>query len=156
MELVKNIFFNTDKLIQNSNIKISYTGELFNNNSEEVYIHYGFGPNWENVNELKMNKTELGYQAEINIPETNLLNFCFRDSQNNWDNNQNSNYSFNVEEPDLSLITQKENNLPIKQSKRLRKTYIWKKKIKLAVYKVIKFFPKIINGKYKKKINENQ
>ena len=58
MELVKNIFFNTDKLIQNSNIKISYTGELFNNNSEEVYIHYGFGPNWENVNELKMNKEE--------------------------------------------------------------------------------------------------
>ena len=39
MELVKNIFFNTDKLIANSKVKISYTGELFQNNSEEVYIH---------------------------------------------------------------------------------------------------------------------
>ena len=29
MELVKNIFFNTDKLIQSSNVKISYTGKLF-------------------------------------------------------------------------------------------------------------------------------
>ena len=25
MELMKNIFFNTDKLIENSNVKISYT-----------------------------------------------------------------------------------------------------------------------------------
>ena len=29
MELVKNIFFNTDKLVENSNVKISYTGDLF-------------------------------------------------------------------------------------------------------------------------------
>ena len=29
MELMKNIFFNTDKLIENSNVKISYTGEFF-------------------------------------------------------------------------------------------------------------------------------
>ena len=29
MELVKNIFFNTDKLIENSKVKISYTGKFF-------------------------------------------------------------------------------------------------------------------------------
>ena len=29
MELVKNIFFNTDKLIENTKVKISYTGKLF-------------------------------------------------------------------------------------------------------------------------------
>ena len=28
MELTKNIFFNTDKLIENSKIKISYTGKF--------------------------------------------------------------------------------------------------------------------------------
>ena len=28
MELVKNIFFNTDKLTQNSTVKISYTGKF--------------------------------------------------------------------------------------------------------------------------------
>ena len=31
MELSKNIFFNTDKLIQNTDVKISYTGSLFQN-----------------------------------------------------------------------------------------------------------------------------
>ena len=29
MELVKNIFFNTDKLVENAKVKISYTGHLF-------------------------------------------------------------------------------------------------------------------------------
>lgn len=156
MELVKNIFFNTDKLVQNSNIKISYTGELFTDNSEEVYIHYGFGSNWDNVTEIKMNKTELGFQAEINLPKTDLLNFCFRNSENKWDNNQNSNYSFNVEEPELSLITQEEAGQTLTKPKGLRKTYLWKKRIKLAVYKFVKFFPKIISGNYKKNLNTNQ
>lgn len=45
MELVKNIFFNTDKLVENSKIKISYTGKFFQDNSEKVSIHYGFGNN---------------------------------------------------------------------------------------------------------------
>ena len=34
MELVKNIFFNTDKLTQNSTVKISYTGKFFQDGSE--------------------------------------------------------------------------------------------------------------------------
>ena len=156
MELVKNIFFNTDKLVQNSNVKISYTGELFTCNSEEVYIHYGYGCNWENVNEIKMNKTELGFQAEINLPETDILNFCFRNSENKWDNNNNQNYSFTVEKPELSLVSKEEANVPAYQTKKLSKTYIWKKKIKLAIYKMVKFFPKIISGNNKKKVNENE
>ena len=54
MELTKNIFFNTDKLVENSKIKISYIGKLFQEASEEVSIHYGFGLNWDNVNDTKM------------------------------------------------------------------------------------------------------
>ena len=34
MELVKNIFFNTDKLVANTTVKISYTGKLFQENAE--------------------------------------------------------------------------------------------------------------------------
>ena len=39
MELVKNIFFNTDKLVENSCVKISYTGKLFQENSEEEIFY---------------------------------------------------------------------------------------------------------------------
>ena len=43
MELSKNIFFNTDKLVPHSTVKVSYTGDLFQKGAEEVYIHFGFG-----------------------------------------------------------------------------------------------------------------
>ena len=46
MELVKNIFFNTDKLIENETVKISYTGKFFKENFDEVYVHFGFGDIW--------------------------------------------------------------------------------------------------------------
>ena len=77
MELMKNIFFNTDKLIENSNVKISYTGEFFQDGSEDVFIHYGFGHNWDNINEIQMEKTELGFQAELLLCEGDTFNFCF-------------------------------------------------------------------------------
>ena len=67
MELTKNIFFNTDKLIENTTVKISYTGKLFQENANEVFIHYGFGIQWDDLNEIEMEKTELGFQAEINL-----------------------------------------------------------------------------------------
>lgn len=153
MELVKNIFFNTDKLLENTSIKVSYTGSLFQNNSEEIYIHYGFNEDWKDVNEIKMEKTDLGFQAELYLPEYQTLNLCFRNSNNEWDNNQNCNYSFPIEKIELALVPQ-DTNMKIATHKKLRKTYIWSKKIKLAVYKIIKYFPKIISGNYKKKICE--
>ena len=121
MELTKNIFFNTDKLTQNSTVKISYTGELFQNDSNEVYIHYGFGLLWENLNEVKMEKTELGFQTEINLVET-----------------------------DLVVVPTEQTTLPT--TKRLRKSYIWSKKIRIAVYKIITYLPKLISGNYKRKL----
>lgn len=149
MELVKNIFFNTDKLIENSVVKLSYTGNLFQNNSEEVFIHYGFGDNWDNVSELPMTKTELGFQVEFQLPSSNKLNLCFRNANNEWDNNDYKNYSFQVEEAPVSLAIVENNSLDV--PRKLRKTYLWSKKIKLAVYKIIRYFPRLISGNYRKK-----
>lgn len=151
MELVKNIFFNTDKLIENSNVKISYTGKLFENNSEEVFVHYGFGNNWDNLNEIKMEKTELGFQAEINLISSDSLNLCFRNLNNEWDNNDSKNYIFPIEKNELALVI-KEDNF-VETPHKLRKTYLWSKKIRIAVYKIITYLPKIISGNFKRKIN---
>jgi hypothetical protein len=159
MELVKNIFFNTDKIIQNSKLKISYVGALYQANSEEVYLHYGFNTNWDNVSDIKMEKTELGFQCEIEIGEFDTLNLCFKGSNNVWDNNNGSNYIFEIstapqEVQELNLIVTDNNEMQV--HKGLRKTYIWSKKVKLAVYKIIKFFPKIISGNYKRKVSEEE
>ncbi|MBQ6992151.1 MAG: hypothetical protein IJN50_04495 [Clostridia bacterium] len=151
MELTKNIFFNTDKLVQNSTVKISYTGKFFEDNSEEVFIHYGFGVAWDNLSEIKMEKTELGFQAEIDLLESDTFNFCFRNGNNEWDNNDCQNYVFNLEKTSSDLVVQ-DINLSIDRPNRLRKSYIWSKKVRIAVYKIITYIPKLISGNYKRKI----
>ena len=154
MELVKNIFFNTDKLIENSTVKISYTGKLFQENAEEVFIHYGFGNSWEKLNEIKMTKSELGFQAEIELVSNDTLNLCFRDANNEWDNNDGQNYIFPIEKAELALVVKEENS--IEAPRKLRKTYLWSKKIRLAVYKIITYLPKIISGNYKRKVHNDE
>lgn len=150
MELVKNIFFNTDKLVENSKVKISYAGKLFQDNCEDVYIHYGFGLNWDNIGEIKMEKTELGFQAEVELPSSETFNFCFRNDENEWDNNDGQNYIFPIEKVELALVVKEKSFLDA--PRKLRKSYIWSKKVRLAVYKIITYLPKLISGNYKRKI----
>ena len=94
MELVKNIFFNTDKLIENTSVKISYTGKFFQEGCEKVFAHYGFGKTWENLNEIEMKNTELGFQVEIDLKEGESFNLCFKNEKDEWDNNEGENYIF--------------------------------------------------------------
>ena len=151
MELTKNIFFNTDKLVENTKVKISYTGKLFQEASQEVTIHYGFGINWDNVNDVVMEKTDLGFQAEITLVEGDTFNFCFKDENDNWDNNEGHNYIFNLEKLPTELITLEDEPVSLGSARKLRRAYLWSKKIRLAVYKIITYIPKIISGNYKKK-----
>ena len=154
MELTKNIFFNTDKLLQNSKVKISYTGQFFEDGSEEVYIHYGFGPFWDNLSEVKMERTELGFQTEIDLIESDTFNFCFKNGNNEWDNNNYQNYVFDLEKPNLDLVV-KDIDSSLDRPNRLRKSYLWSKKIRLAIYKIITYVPKLISGNYKRKSYNN-
>jgi len=153
MELLKNIFFNTDKLVQNSTVKISYTGRFFEDGSNEVYIHYGFGENWDGLSEIKMEKTELGFQTEITLMESNTFNFCFKNGNGEWDNNDGQNYIFELESPCLDLVVS-DNSYGIDRPNRLRKSYLWSKKIRIAVYKLIRYIPKLITGNYKRKVED--
>ncbi len=153
MELVKNIFFNTDKLTPNSKIKISYTGNFFQDESKEVYIHLGFGQNWENIQDMKMEKTELGFQAEFELINSNTLNFCFKNENEEWDNNNGQNYIFPIEHIETSLVAQEE-TFNLSSPRKLRKSYMINKKIRLAIYKIITYLPKLVSGNYKKKTEQ--
>ncbi|MEE0866651.1 MAG: carbohydrate-binding protein [Clostridia bacterium] len=155
MELSKNIFFNTDKLIENSKVKISYIGKLYQEASEEVFIHYGFGANWDNINDIQMNKTDLGFQAEIQLLEGDSFNFCFKDSNNNWDNNEGENYIFPLEKIQTELLVLEDEPVSLGSAKKLRKSYLWSKKVRLAVYKIITYLPKLISGNYKRKLSNS-
>ena len=155
MELVKNIFFNTDKLIENTEVKISYTGRFFQDGSEKVYAHFGFGEQWNNVNEIEMEKTELGFQLEFKLGDGETFNLCFRNGNNEWDNNNGENYIFPLEKASTELIVLEDEPFSLGNARPLRKSYIWSKKIKIAIYKIISYLPKLVSGNYKRKtINE--
>lgn len=155
MELTKNIFFNTDKLVENSKVKISYIGKLYQDASTEVSIHYGFGINWDNVNDIQMVKTDLGFQAEIDLLKGDTFNFCFKNENNNWDNNNGQNYVFPLEKVQKELLVLEDEPVSLGSARKLRRSYLWSKKIRLAVYKIITYFPKIISGNYYKKKTAN-
>ena len=49
------------------------------------------------------------------------------------------------------LIVLEDEPSSIGAPRKLRKSYLWSKKIRLAVYKIITYLPKLISGNYKKK-----
>lgn len=151
MELVKNIFFNTDKLTPNSTVKISYTGKFFQDLSKEVYLHYGFGNSWDGLKDVKMDRSELGFQTEIELLENDSLCFCLKNDKDEWDNNDGQNYVFPIEHIETSLVVQEDNSFNLASPRRLRKSYMFSKKVKLAIYKIITYLPRLVSGNYKKK-----
>ena len=91
MELTKEISYDKD-LIQNNNITLTYSGELYKNNSEEVFIVYGYDKEWKNTTEQKMERKDDCFSVNIQIQAFDEFNFCFRNSSNVWDNNSYSDY----------------------------------------------------------------
>ena len=148
MELFKNIFFNTDKLTPYITVKITYAGNLFEKKSQEIILHYCFNKNWTNAKDIKMIKSELGYQAEIKLNNDKELNICFFNENNEWDNNNSNNYNFSIEQTQANTNSIENNNLL--PSKKIASFYLWKKRLKLGFIKIIKF----ITGNYKRKIKE--
>ena len=59
-----------------------------------------------------------------------------------------------IEKVEVALVPQ-EFTSELDAPRRLRKSYIWSKKIRLAIYKMIHYFPKLISGNYKKRQSEN-
>ena len=89
-------------LFQNKKVNITYSGDLFKKNSDSVAIVYGFNDEWHHTTEKLMEKTENGFTAEINLLNYNNFNFCFRNSNYEWDNNNYQNYTSPIsEEPQI-------------------------------------------------------
>lgn len=88
----------SDNLIRNKACTITYSGMLFQNNSEFVNIVYGFGNEWHHTKEQEMERTEDGFVVEVNMLDYDTFNFCFRNSNYEWDNNNYQNYTSTITE----------------------------------------------------------
>lgn len=87
-----------DNLMKNKACKITYSGHLFQNGSEFVNIVYGFGNEWHHTKEQEMERTEEGFVVNVNMLDYDTFNFCFRNSNYEWDNNNNQNYTSPISE----------------------------------------------------------
>lgn len=90
MEFTKDIEFNMNPIV-NKELEITYNGFL--SGSDNVWIVYGFGDSWEHTTELKMEKYfSGGFSAKIKLLDYSTFNFCFKNDNYEWDNNNSNNY----------------------------------------------------------------
>lgn len=97
MEFSAGINFSSNPM-ENKELTITYSGYLFENNSSELTIVYGFGDNWMYTNEQKMEKTENGFVTNIKMLNFSTFSFCFKNENNIWDNNYNCNFTSPISE----------------------------------------------------------
>lgn len=138
-------------ITQNENkMFVKYIGGLIYN-SENIYFYYKQQDN-EFV-KLEMNKIENNeYIIELNDIEGEI-SYYFENEKGELDNNFEMNYYYESEsKPEANIVVIEEKSID-KKRKKLRKTYIWSKKIKLAVYKLIISLPRFITGNYRRRIN---
>lgn len=79
-------------------ITVLYYGLLAKSGAQQVYLHTGYGDarEWRDVSDLKMSRTGWGWVKTLEMPDFTRFNFCFRDSADNWDNNNGINWSFEI------------------------------------------------------------
>lgn len=74
-------------------VRICYNGLLSQSGADQVFIHVGYSDNWHYVQDMPMQKTAQGWQRVFSVEHPGSLEFCFKDSALNWDNNSGENWS---------------------------------------------------------------
>lgn len=87
-----------DKINAGSKVRINYNGLLAKSGAEKIYLHAGIskGKDWRNVRDIEMHHSGEGWTTELEVKNADKLNFCFKDSANNWDNNNGHNWSYKI------------------------------------------------------------
>lgn len=81
-----------------SEVTVLYHGLLRNDGADQVWLRTGYGDsrNWQDVSDHRMEYTDYGFVKTFKVENSSRLNFCFKDSANNWDNNNGLNWSFEI------------------------------------------------------------
>ncbi|HBF37676.1 MAG TPA: carbohydrate-binding protein [Firmicutes bacterium] len=78
----------------NDTLNIQYRGLLKESGANEVYLHYGFDSWNRAVSTIKMDKQDDGnFRTTIKAEDAHEMNLCFKDSADNWDNNNGYNWN---------------------------------------------------------------
>jgi hypothetical protein len=79
-------------------LKIRYHGLLKNSGASEIFLHYGFDGWNQSIDTIKMERMEDGsFRAAVKTAGEHEMNFCFKDSVDNWDNNNGKNWTLQLQ-----------------------------------------------------------
>lgn len=96
-EVAEGIYMEPVPITLGDEVRIKYKGLLAEANPGKVYLHAGYGPNWEKLIDVPMKKGRDGsWSVSVSVDEPSNFNFCFRDDAQNWDNNYGRNWSYQV------------------------------------------------------------
>ncbi len=90
-------------LAHGDNATLLYKGLLQKSGAQSVVMHYGYGNDWSNSGDIKMHKTADGFEANFTVTSDDQLNIAFKDCANNWDNNSGQDYSFEVQNKNVTI-----------------------------------------------------
>ncbi|MHB8156332.1 MAG: carbohydrate-binding protein [Desulfocucumaceae bacterium] len=78
-------------------VRVRYEGLLSSSGAANVTLHYGFGEadDWKDTGNIEMEKMMDGWESSVSMRDSQL-NFCFRDTIYNWDNNNGLNWTYRL------------------------------------------------------------
>ena len=97
-EVVDGIYLDPVPITLGEELKIKYKGHLAESGADKIFLHAGYGDNsWDNVMDVPMRKNrDGGWSVTVQVSEPSSFSFCFRDSAQNWDNNNGQNWTYQV------------------------------------------------------------
>lgn len=96
-EIDESIIIDLPEVKHGSKTMVTYNGILSNKGADKVYMHYGFD-GWHNTDTQPMKKNINGcFNAEVQVRGHHQMEFCFKDSANNWDNNNGTNWKVDID-----------------------------------------------------------
>jgi hypothetical protein len=80
----------------NHDVQVKYAGLLKNDGADYILLHCGVD-GWKNTKDVWMNRDQDGnFAASIKAAAAHEVNICFKDTANNWDNNNGWNWRVRV------------------------------------------------------------
>jgi len=65
--------------------------------ADRVYAHIGYGlGQWSGIKDVEMTRQGDTFVAHVKMESADMFNLCFKDSANNWDNNNGHNWSTKI------------------------------------------------------------
>ena len=87
-----------EKIIVGDKVTLTYNGLLVKSGADNIIAHIGYGELWDEKAFIPMDLIDGIFKTTFKISQFKDLNISFKDSAENWDNNSQINYTYNVYE----------------------------------------------------------